>query len=138
MLPPEVSRIFPALLPLLPELTTVPASKVVAPPLVMVMVPPLPMAEPRAAPEMTAPGRLDAGPWRDTLPPAVMVMLPPLLVPCRSSAYMALPAFMTTSPLTAKLMEQAGLLPDPSSLQLIVPLTIRSPFTVKTPLTTWS
>src|SRR5258708_35908462 len=90
MLPPEVRRIFPAALPLLLELTTVPASKVAGPPLLMVMVPPFPVAEPRAAPEITAPARLDAGPCRETLPPAVMVMSPPLPVPRRASAYRAL------------------------------------------------
>jgi hypothetical protein len=62
MFPPAVSRIFPAALPLLAELMTVPASRVVAPPLVIVTVPPLLLAEPRPPVEIVAPARFDAGP----------------------------------------------------------------------------
>src|SRR5216683_1407245 len=53
-----------------------------------------------------------------------MVMFPPGPLPCRSSAKIPLPAFITTLPLTSKRMEQAELFPGPSSLQLIVPLTV--------------
>ena len=62
MLPPEVMRILPEVLPLLAALRTLPASNDEAPPLLMVIVPPLPVAATRAAVEITAPPSVEAGP----------------------------------------------------------------------------
>ena len=98
------------------------------------MLPPVEPLELVESLDAIAPASVDVGPCNTRSCPTVKVMGAPLPVPVRFSAKMAPQALTIRSCPTLKLIGQALVRPE-SSMQRIVPLTTRSPLTVKTPLT---